>query len=845
MMVMREIFTNRAKKALQFAQEEAKLLRHRTVGTEHILLGLINEMDGIAGKTLREAGLTSDDVRDEIEHLIDYGPERREGEPDSKDIVLPYSPRARQIMSYAADEARRLNSPLIGTEHLLLGLLRDDKILSSQIMKNLNLSLSKIRQSISKKLGVSLNPNQKKGVRGRTTTPLTKAQNSKSKTPTLDTLARDLTKAAREDRLDPIVGREPEVRRLTQILSRRTKNNPVLVGEPGVGKTAIAEGFAQKIVTGEVPASLMNKRLMALDMGSLVAGTKYRGEFEERMKKIIEEIYDDGDVILFVDELHTLIGAGGAEGAIDASNILKPALARGELQTIGATTSDEYQKYIEKDAALERRFSSILVDAPTNDETIAILQGLKDRYEEHHHVVISDEAITSAVRLSARYIQDRELPDKAIDLMDESAAKVRLDLTDGPSPYKAEMDKLNQLILEKEQAIANQNFEVAAKIRQAEINQANRIKELTESKQLDERPIVQSDDIADVLGQWTGIPVNELQETESKKLMNLEKELHKRVIGQEEAVSAVARAVRRARSGIKNPNRPIGSFMFLGPTGVGKTELAKSLAEVMFGSEEDLIRIDMSEYMEKFTTSRLVGSPPGYVGYDEGGQLTEKIRQKPYSVVLLDEIEKAHPDVFNVLLQVLDDGQLTDGKGRRVDFKNTIIIMSSNLGATALRDEKEVGFGASERKLDHDSMESKIREEMKKHMRPEFLNRIDEAIVFHSLGKDELRQIVKLLTDNLIKQLVEQDIDLRITTAALDILADAGYDPEYGARPLRRAIQSKVEDMLSDAIISGEAKAGDRITVGGSQGEITLRHRAGSTDNKTEENNGEKVTVTS
>ena len=839
---MREIFTNRAKKALQYAQEEAKMLRHRTVGTEHILLGLVTEEDGIAGKTLREAGLTSEDVRDEIEHLIDYGPERKENEPDSKDVILPYSPRSRQIMSYAADEARRLNSPLIGTEHLLLGLLRDDKILSSQIIKNLNLSLSKIRQSISKKLGVSLNPN-KKSSRGRTTPPT--QSTSKSKTPTLDSLARDLTKAAREERLDPIVGREKEVRRLTQILSRRTKNNPVLVGEPGVGKTAIAEGFAQKIIAGEVPGNLMNKRLMALDMGSLVAGTKYRGEFEERMKKVIEEIYEDGEVILFVDELHTLIGAGGAEGAIDASNILKPALARGELQTIGATTSDEYQKYIEKDAALERRFSSILVNSPTNEETIAILEGLKDRYEDHHHVTISDEAIAAAVNLSARYIQDRELPDKAIDLMDESASKVRLDLTDGPSPYKAEMDKLNELILEKEQAISNQNFEVAAKIRQDEIKQTIRIKDLQESKELEDRPVVNSDDIADVLGQWTGIPVNKLQETESKRLMNLEQELHKRVIGQEEAVSAVARAVRRARSGIKDPNRPIGSFMFLGPTGVGKTELAKSLAEVMFGSEEDLIRIDMSEYMEKFTTSRLVGSPPGYVGYDEGGQLTEKIRKKPYSVVLLDEIEKAHPDVFNVLLQVLDDGQLTDGKGRRVDFKNTIIIMSSNLGATALRDEKEVGFGAGERKLDHGSMESKIREEMKKHLRPEFLNRIDEAIVFHALGAEELREIVKLLTDDLINQLAEQGIDLRITNAALDIIADAGYDPEYGARPLRRAIQTKVEDMLSDEIISGAVKAGDSITIGGSQGNITLRHRAGNTDNKTEENNGEKVKITS
>lgn len=832
---MREVFTNRAKKALQNAQDEAKLLRHRTVGTEHLLLGLVLEEDGIAGNTLREATLTAEDVRDEIEHLIDYGPLTDNNEQDLGDVVLPYSPRARQIMSYAADEARRLNSPLIGTEHLLLGLLRDENILSSQIMKNLNLSLSKVRQTISKKLGVSLKPNARRNTQNQTAG---KAPN-KSKTPTLDSLARDLTKIAREDKLDPIVGRENEVRRITQILSRRTKNNPVLVGEPGVGKTAIAEGLAQKIISGQVPPTLINKRLMALDMGSLVAGTKYRGEFEERMKKIIDEIYEDGNVILFVDELHTLIGAGGAEGAIDASNILKPALARGELQTIGATTSDEYQKYIEKDAALERRFASVLVNAPTNEETVAILHGLKERYEDHHNVEISDDAIKSAVTYSSRYIQDRELPDKAIDLMDEASAKVRLDLSDGESPYKKEMDELSELIREKEQAITDQNFEAAAKIRQKEIDQTDKIEHLMENT-TEERPVVEGQAIAEVVGQWTGIPVHDLQETESVRLMNLEQSLHERVIGQDEAVTAISKAVRRARSGIKDPNRPIGSFMFLGPTGVGKTELAKSLAEVMFGSENDLIRIDMSEYMEKYATSRLVGSPPGYVGYDEGGQLTEKIRQKPYSVVLLDEIEKANPDVFNILLQVLDDGVLTDGKGRQVDFKNTIIIMSSNLGATALRDEKEVGFGAAERKFDHDSMESKIREEMKDYFRPEFLNRIDEAIVFHALDREHLQEIVKLLTNDLIEQLAEQDIELRITSAALDIIADEGYDPEYGARPLSRAIQTNVEDMLSDEIISGGIKAGDKVTVGGSQGKLTLRHRGNS---NTEDE--EKATVTS
>lgn len=831
---MRDIFTNRAKKALQNAQDEAKLLRHRTVGTEHLLLGLVKEKDGIAGKTLREATLTEEDVRDEIEHLIDYGPEADEEKSD-ENLVLPYSPRARQIMSYAADEARRLNSPLIGTEHLLLGLLRDENIMSSQIMMNLDLSLSKVRQTIAKKLGVNLKSKSRKKSRKKGN----KSQ-SKSKTPTLDSLARDLTQSAREDKLDPIVGRVNEVRRITQILSRRTKNNPVLVGEPGVGKTAIAEGFASKIVDGEVPPNLVNKRLMALDMGSLVAGTKYRGEFEERMKKIIEEIYEDGNVILFVDELHTLIGAGGAEGAIDASNILKPALARGELQTIGATTLDEYQKHIEKDAALERRFASVKVDAPTNDETVDILHGLKERYEDHHSVEISDEAIKSAVSFSARYIQDRELPDKAIDLMDESAAKVRLDLSESSTPYSDEMDELSDLIQEKELAITEQNFERAAQIRQNEIKQSEKIEHLMENGEVEEKPVVDSDDIADVVGQWTGIPVHELQETESNKLINMEESLHERVIGQNEAVNAISRAVRRARSGIKDPNRPIGTFMFLGPTGVGKTELAKTLAEEMFGSEEDLIRIDMSEYMEKYSSSRLVGSPPGYVGYDEGGQLTEKIRNKPYSVVLLDEIEKAHPDVFNILLQVLDDGLLTDGKGRQVDFKNTIIIMSSNLGATALRDETEVGFGASDRRFDHDSMEAKIREEMKNYFRPEFLNRIDESIVFHALDKEHLREIVKLLTNELIEQLADQGIDLRITSAALDILAEEGYDPEYGARPLRRAIQTNVEDMLSDEIIAGNVKAGDKITVGGSKGDLTLRHR-GNSENKSTK----KVKVTS
>lgn len=833
---MNEIFTEKAKRALENAQDEAKLFRHRTVGTEHILLGLVQEKEGIAGKILREASLKEEDVRDEIEHLMDYGSTAK-GNLDAENIILPYSPRVHQVMAYAADEARRLKTPLVGTEHILLGLLRDEKILSSQIMRNLNLSIAKIRQELAKTLGMNLNKNRnkRKASRPRRSPRRANAETeSQSTTPTLDSLARDLTQAARDDKLDPIVGRDKEVRRITQVLSRRTKNNPVLIGEPGVGKTAIAEGFAQKIINREVPPALLNKRLMALDVGSIVAGTKYRGEFEERMKKIINEIYKDGNVILFIDELHTLIGAGGAEGAVDASNILKPALARGEIQTIGATTLDEYQKHIEKDAALERRFASVLVEAPTNEETIAILEGLKDRYEEHHQVNFTDEAIKSAVQLSSRYIQDKELPDKAIDLMDESGAKVRLDASDQEGPYQKGTEKLNKLVQKKEEAILNQNFQEAADYRQEEIKQVKKLQKLIDENK-ESHPKVSADDIADVVEQWTGIPVNEMKETETDRLMKLEEILHERIIGQNEAVSAIARAVRRARSGVKSPNRPIGSFMFLGPTGVGKTELAKALAEVMFGSEEDLIRIDMSEYMEKFTASRLVGSPPGYVGYDEGGQLTEKIRQKPYSVVLLDEIEKAHPDVFNILLQVLDDGSLTDGKGRKVDFKNTIIIMSSNLGATALRDEKEVGFKAVRDQFDHESMESRIREEMKKYFRPEFLNRIDESVVFHSLDREELRKVVKLLTNDLIKQLSEQNIDLRITSAALDIIADKGYNPEYGARPLRRAIQTNIEDMLSDEIISGEVKAGDRITVGGSKGELTLRHRQSKSNTEKKE----------
>lgn len=810
---MNELFTEKAKMVLILAQDEAKRFRHHSVGTEHILLALVIEQEGMAGKTLRQFAVNEQDVREEIEHFTGYGTMGS----ISKNVILPYSPRAKQVITFATDEARRLGAPLVGTEHLLLGLLREEEILSSKILSNLDVSLNKTRQLLLKKIGVS----DSKSKRSKTA-----ATQSVGGTPTLDSLARDLTALARAGKMDPVVGRQKEVHRLIQVLSRRTKNNPVLIGEPGVGKTAIAEGLAQKIINGEVPKDLSKKRLMMLDMGSMVAGTKYRGEFEDRMKKVIEEIYQDGEVILFIDELHTLIGAGGAEGAIDASNILKPALARGELQTIGATTLDEYQKYIEKDAALERRFAPIQVDEPTAEEAEEILLGLRSRYEEHHGVEITDEAIHSAIQFSMRYITSRQLPDKAIDLIDESAAKVRLDVSDKPTPVAVAIAELDELVAEKEEAIQTQDFERAAKIRSKEMRQKKKIENLiikegkqTTSSKLQVTPI----DVAEVVSLWTGIPVQQMEQKESDRLLNLEKVLHSRVVGQKEAVSAVSRAMRRARSGLKDPNRPIGSFMFLGPTGVGKTELAKALSEAMFGSEEALIRVDMSEYMEKYSTSRLIGSPPGYVGYDEGGQLTEKIRQKPYSVILLDEVEKAHPDVFNILLQVLDDGHLTDSKGRKVDFKNTIMIMTSNLGATALRDEKSVGFSTKDKKKDHKAMEKRILEELKNTFRPEFINRIDETIVFHSLEKDELTEIVKLMGNTIIKRLKELDIHVKITPAANEVIAKAGFDPEYGARPLRRALQKEVEDRLSEELLNGTVKIGDEVTIGAVKGKIRIQ----------------------
>jgi ATP-dependent Clp protease ATP-binding subunit ClpC len=814
---METLFTPSARNALVIAQEQAKRFKHPAVGTEHLLLALAIETNGVARSVLGQFNVTEVDVAEEIEQFTGYGNLRL-----SKNDYLPYSPKASEILVIAQEQAKQLGATKIGTEHLLLALVQKDNVLSSRILLALDTDIAEVRKVTLRKLGVNPATQNRRNKQRATAT---------EGTPTLDSVARDLTAMASEGKIDPVVGRTKEVRRVVQILSRRTKNNPVLIGEPGVGKTAIAEGLAQKIIDQDVPSDMQNKRLMMLEMGSLVAGTKYRGEFEDRLKKVIEEIRGDGQVIVFIDELHTLIGAGGAEGAIDASNILKPALARGELQTIGATTLTEYQKYIEADAALERRFAKVEIDEPTEAEAIQILRGIRPKYEDHHQVKITDDAIQQAVALSARYIADRFLPDKAIDLIDEAAAKIRIDASEKQVKKVTDEDRLEKLRVEKEAAINDQDFEKAADIRKKEIKLRRKIqrdginRRLKESKE-DYKLTETGEDVAQIVSDWTGVPLTQMKQSESDRLINLEKTLHERVIGQGEAVSSVARAIRRARSGLKSPKRPIGSFMFLGPTGVGKTELAKSLADIMFGSEDNMIRIDMSEYMERYSTSRLVGSAPGYVGYDEGGQLTEQVRRKPYSVVLFDEVEKAHPDVFNLLLQVFDDGFLTDSKGRRVDFRNTIIIMTSNLGATALRDEKSVGFGAQNAAEDYNAMSNKVREVLKQSFRPEFLNRIDETIIFHSLTKPELHQIVKLMAKDVVQRMSEQGINAKFTPSAIDVVAEAGFDPEYGARPLRRALQTKVEDQLSELMLSGEVKVGDDITIGARNQKINLKVKA-------------------
>ena len=813
---MDNMFTPSAKHVLALAHEQAKYFKHQAVGTEHLLLALAIEREGIASKIFEQFSITSDDIQEEIERMIGYGTMDDMGPAD----YLPYSPKARQVLALAGQEAQQLNALKIGTEHLLLALISDEGILSSRILMSLDVLPRQIRKVTLRRLGVSdIQARQRLGRQPGQRT-------RRSQTPTLDKLARDMTQMARDGKLDPVIGRDNELRRVEQILSRRTKNNPVLIGEPGVGKTAIAEELARRMANNEVPEDLAQKRLMMLDMGSLVAGTKYRGEFEDRLKKVIDEIQKDGHVILFIDELHTLIGAGGAEGAIDASNILKPALARGDLQTIGATTLDEYQKYIESDAALERRFATVQIEEPTENIALQILNGLRPKYEEHHHVKIDDDALKQAVKLSSRYITYRYLPDKAIDLIDEASSMVRIDAEEKGNHQPSLTTKLVQLRQQKEAAIENQDFDQAANLRQEELTLKAKVDEQQKKaeKQSAQRKLhTTGEDVAKIVAEWTGVPLTQLKKSESERLVNLEKVLHNRVIGQNEAVSVVAKAIRRARSGLKDPQRPIGSFMFLGPTGVGKTELAKALAAAMFGSEDNMIRIDMSEYMEKYSTSRLIGAAPGYVGYDEGGQLTEKVRQHPYSVVLLDEAEKAHPDVFNLLLQVLDDGYLTDAKGRKVDFRNTIIIMTSNLGATQLQDEKEVGFGARDVSQDYQAMASAIRQQLKLHFRPEFLNRIDETIIFHSLQKDELHQIVKLMVAQLRARVAEQGINLKVTPAAIDVVATKGYNPAYGARPLRRALQDLIEDPLSTALLSGNVKTGDNVVVGAHQGKITLK----------------------
>ncbi|WP_160995943.1 ATP-dependent Clp protease ATP-binding subunit [Ligilactobacillus salivarius] len=818
-MAMEERYTPSAKQVLVLAQQQANYFKHQAIGTEHLLLALTMEKNGVAAKVLQSFVVTEVDVREEIEHIVGYGNLQRRG----ADTYLPYSPRTRYVLERAREHAKLFNVEKVGTEHILLALLEDDKTISSRILAALNIDLRKVKNITYRTMGVDAT------TANRTRKKLALSEKKQDNgTPTLDELARDLTEMVRKDQIDPVVGRDNEIKRVVQILSRRTKNNPVLLGEPGVGKTAVAEGFSQKIVNGEVPDNLKNKRVMMLDMGSLVAGTKYRGEFEDRLKKIIEEIREDGNVILFIDEMHTLIGAGGAEGAIDASNILKPALARGEVQVIGATTLNEYQKYVEADAALERRFASVTINEPTPEVALTILKGLRPKYEKHHQLQITDEALESAVKLSKRYIASRFLPDKAIDLMDEAAARVRINNAQKVDKVSAIKKKLSELSQEKTEALLKEDFEKAAEIRNEELKIQEKLeKQIQRDKDEEDsnnyRVKVTAEDIAEVVSEWTGVPVTQINRSEGDRLIRLEKILHNRVIGQDEAVKAVSKAIRRARSGLKDPTRPIGSFMFLGPTGVGKTELAKALAEAMFGSEDSMIRIDMSEYIEKYTTSRLIGSPPGYVGYDEGGQLTEKVRNNPYSVVLLDEVEKAHNDVFNILLQVLDDGFLTDSKGRKVDFRNTIIIMTSNLGATALRDEKSVGFGAKDVSDDYEAMAAKVRETLKKTFRPEFLNRLDETVVFHSLNKEEIHQIVKLMAKNIIDRIKEQNINLKITPAAIDIVAEAGFDAEYGARPIRRVLQDKIEDLLSEELLAGNIETGATVTIGAKKGEITIK----------------------
>ena len=806
---MFERFTDRARRVVVLAQDEARSLNHNYIGTEHLLLGLITEGEGVAAKALESLDINKDAVRSAVIDIIGEGEKPVEGH-------IPFTPRAKRVFELSLREALQLGHNYIGTEHLLLGLLKEGEGVASQVLIKLGADLSKVRQTVIE----LLSGYQRNGDDGRESVGVGASSSGSGQTNSaiLEQFGRNLTQAARENKLDPVIGRRTEMQRVMQILSRRTKNNPVLVGEPGVGKTAVVEGLAQAIVAGDVPETIKDKQIYSLDMGALVAGSRYRGDFEERLKKILKEIRTRGDIILFIDEIHTLVGAGAAEGSIDASQMLKPMLARGELQTIGATTNDEYRKYIEKDAALERRFQPVKVDEPSVEETVGILKGLRDRYEAHHRVIITDAAIQAAAELADRYVSDRFLPDKAIDLMDEAGARLRISRMTAPPELRELDEKIAEVKRNKESAIDDQDFEKAAALRDEEQKLTEERKQKESSWRDGSREAIAEvgeDDIAEVLAMSTGIPVFKLTQTESAKLLKMEDELHKRVIGQDAAVKALAQSIRRTRSGLKDPKRPGGSFIFAGPTGVGKTELAKALAEFLFGDEDALIQLDMSEFSEKHTSSRLFGAPPGYVGYDEGGELTEKVRRRPFSVVLFDEVEKAHPDIFNSLLQILEEGRLTDSQGRKVDFKNTVIIMTTNLGTRDINKGVLTGFQSSENIThDYSRMKAKVNEELKQHFRPEFLNRVDEVVVFPPLDKEQIKQIVDLMIANLAKRMEAQDMKLQITDEARELLADRGFDPVLGARPLRRAIQRDIEDALSERILFGDILPGQVVTVG-------------------------------